>query len=46
MTTTKTTATITGYICKSCGAESPAGIGYLGAPESDSPAADCFNLHA
>lgn len=46
MTTTSTAATSTGYICKSCGAESPAGIGYIGTPEADAPAADCINLHA
>ena len=34
-----------GYICKNCGAESPAGIGYVGQPERNEPAEGCEHPH-
>lgn len=43
---TTTTNQTGGYLCKNCGAESPAGIGYAGKPEASTPAADCQNPHA
>lgn len=42
-----TTTTTNRYCCKTCGAESPAGIGYYVAPDSElpAPAADCIGPH-
>jgi hypothetical protein len=33
------------FLCKLCGAASPAGIGYVGEPERDYPAVGCPNPH-
>ena len=44
---TNPTATRTGYLCKSCGAESPQGIGYAASATYayPAPAAHCPNQH-
>lgn len=41
-----TARTVTGYLCKRCGAESPVGIGYAGTPDVPEPAPGCPNPHA
>lgn len=48
MTTTSHTGSPAQYLCKKCGAESPAGIGYVvNSPYVlPAPAANCPNLHA
>jgi hypothetical protein len=44
--TTTMAAPVTGYLCKTCGAASPIGIGYAGAPDRDQPDPDCIGPHA
>lgn len=35
----------TNYLCKTCGAESPVGVGYFGSPDAPHPAAGCPGPH-